>query len=185
MTWISLQTSGHSYKGTSTETTQPNFGGGGCAADIDIIVDGGGYGSKGKDGANNDNSGGNIYGNNKQLSIYYLGSGGGGGYNNDWNVTQEACGGSGCGALKIQCLGNITLKENASIYCDGDCGGSGGSIHIIVNNKENIQMSQSRYITAVGGDSVERGDSGNGGVGRIRLEFISNNNDTKYNKNWN
>eukprot|EP01084_Bolivina_argentea_P260175 439274_1 len=168
--------SGHSYKGTSKKTTKANFGGGGYSD----CGGGGGYGSKGKDGLKYVDRGGNIYG-NEQLSILHLGSGGGGDTFDN--------GGSGGGALKIHCLGDLILKEDAFISCnggksglDGGCG-SGGSIHIIVNGKENIKMSELSSITAQGGGNVYC-SGGNGGIGRIRIEFMSNK-DTEYNTDWN
>eukprot|EP01084_Bolivina_argentea_P260176 439275_1 len=163
--------SGHSYKGTSKRTREANFGGGGGE-----YGGGGGYGSRAKDGWHNYNSGGRMYG-DKQLSILHLGSGGGGEY---YNI-----GGSGGGALKIQCLSNIIMKEDTSISCNGgdgsgrdSGGGSGGSIHIIVKSKYNIQMNESSSITAQGGKntSVISG----GGIGRIRIEYMSSN-DSKNN----
>eukprot|EP01084_Bolivina_argentea_P013799 25865_1 len=57
--------SGHSWKGKSTKTTKPNFGGGGGGKGYKY-GGGGGYGTKGQDGSNNLNSGGNTYG-DKQL----------------------------------------------------------------------------------------------------------------------
>ena len=129
--------------------------------------------------------GGFKYG-DKELSILHFGSGGGFGGNGD-------NGRSGGGAMKIQCFGNLRLKQSAKITANGhgeyrddpyECngcgamggGGSGGSIHIILNDVRNIQMMESSMISSVGG----RGGicccfyCGNGGgVGRIRLQFMA------------
>ena len=117
--------------------------------------------------------GGFKYG-DKELTVLHLGSGGGGEYPD----------GYGGGALKVLCFGTIIFKTNSKISCDGgdgflwSGGGSGGSIHIVVNNNNNIKWSASSSISSIGG----KGGVGNGGVGRIRIQFISDHKDFNINK---
>eukprot|EP01084_Bolivina_argentea_P142878 250971_1 len=166
---------------------------------------GGGYGTNGYDGKliydinkENENEyyeniilindnveygiGGNIYG-NKYLKKLHLGSGGGSGYYFDQmdNSLKSNKGGAGGGGIKMECFGNIIMNSHSEILCNGNKGkglmaggGSGGSIHIIVNNKNNLQMNKCSKIEAIGGININ--NMGNGGDGRIRIQFLSNDN---------
>eukprot|EP01084_Bolivina_argentea_P281068 480841_1 len=163
---------GESYNAQSIQGSNANIGGGGggkgrCGG-------GGGYGTCGKNGDNLHDDGpkpqasdlsiyagkmyeisgsaamgkgGKTYG-NKKLSILHLGSGGGS------VITHN--GGCGGGALRIVCFGKIILKKRASIACNGLEGvgnksgcGSGGSIYIVMNTYENIEMGMNSVIKAI------------------------------------
>ena len=65
--------------------------------------------------------------------------------------------------------------------------GSGGSIHIIINENKNLQMDKNSYIEAIGGigqpnpnnnkywkcqDGIDHASEG--GIGRIRIQLLSN-----------
>lgn len=123
--------------------------------------------------------GGCKYG-DKKLSVLYFGSGGGGG-----STYRDNTGGSGGGALRLQCFGTIRLDKNAEISANGQDGngyygggGSGGSIHLIVNDTRNIEMDSLSVISSVGGKCDDgKSEGGHGGVGRIRIQFIVNNKD--------
>ena len=189
---------GYSYKGKSTISDQPNYGGGGGVTKISQIPPfangwsinsangkgaGGGYATKGdiayydfslihRNGSVSNHhqrlyqSGGNRYGDIK-LTVLHLGSGGGGG--------PYDSGGAGGGAIKILCFGNIILKSISRITCngiqsngDGGCG-SGGSIHIIIRNPDNLKMHKNSNIQALCG-GVTNHDKRCFGLGRIRIE---------------
>eukprot|EP01084_Bolivina_argentea_P142877 250968_1 len=171
------------------KTRKPFIGGGG-AGQISIATEngaensmgaGGGYGSKGINGTGALHGyGGLIYGNNT-LSVLHLGSGGGSGYYFDEmsNTLRSHKGGSGGGAIKIKCLGNIIMENKSKILCNGNKGkgsmsggGSGGSIHLICKNKSNLQLDNDACIEAIGGVNGSGGDNGNGGNGRIRIQYI-------------
>ena len=117
--------------------------------------------------------GGKVYG-DKELSILHLGSGGG--------SIMKAKGGNGGGAIRIKCLGNFILNGKAKITANGEAGdgavsgcGSGGSIHIIVGKKENLQINDVDRceIRAKGEKNYSPGGSGDGGYGRIRVECVN------------
>eukprot|EP01083_Nonionella_stella_P129267 392150_1 len=141
---------------------------------------GGGYGSQGIQfypGMTGDwipYLGGGTYGNSK-LNTLHLGSGGGscitlGG--------MHQYGASGGGALKLTCLGNLKLSKNARIQCNGAVSegyksgsGSGGSVHIVVNSWECLEIHKLARIEALGGKKGKY--NSNGGDGRIRIQTLS------------
>ena len=189
---------GESYKNTDNFCVQccgmSNYGGGGRACCWD--GGGGGYGSYGgcclfcccvcccnpclciNIGGYCGGWGGFKYG-DEQLTVLHFGSGGGGG-----GFAHTCEGGPGGGALRLECFGTIRLNRKAWISVDGErgpCGdegggGSGGSIHLIINDLCNLEMSASSSISSVGGRGSVGCLSGNeGGVGRIRIECIVKN----------
>ena len=151
---------------------------------------GAGYGTKGYKGQydkqySNKSCGraGDVYGSAK-LDILHLGSGGGAAYG-------PYDGGNGGGALKIECK-NLIMNKGSSICCNGGIGankylsggGSGGSIHIVINNGNDIKLHNESRIEAIGGPKKElygygyKSDNihncGKGGNGRIRFEIKEN-----------
>eukprot|EP01084_Bolivina_argentea_P106322 190287_1 len=189
------QLSGNSYKGAGGISCFANYGGGGPS----IWGVGGGGGEESGCGG----GGGGGYGNyggccccvgvtgcflwwccccgvfgccgepghkygDKALTVLHLGSGGGaGGYTDR--------GGAGGGGLRLQCFGTISLDQNSQIVCNGGNGhgdgggGSGGSIYIVINNQNNLKMNAGSKICAIGGRPC-------GGVGRIRIQFMTSTN---------
>eukprot|EP01084_Bolivina_argentea_P013328 24983_1 len=151
---------------------------------------GGGYGSPptpyrelgGKKAIKNGHGvGGAVYGDLK-LSKLHLGSGGGGGYRFEArdNSLRAEKGGAGGGALKLQCLGSLGLEDGAKICCNGNAGrrgvggaGSGGSVRIVLNHRDRLQMDGQSHVSAVGGRNESR--AGHGGDGRIRMQFLTHN----------
>eukprot|EP01083_Nonionella_stella_P072206 194513_1 len=127
-----------------------------------------------------DGVGGAMYG-DPQLSTLHLGSGGGSGYRFEQmdNSLRADTGGSGGGALKITCFGKIIMENGSKISCSGEPGhgcmggaGSGGSIHIVIKDKDHLQMRGDSRIEAVGGVNKYK-CGGNGGNGRIRVEYLN------------
>eukprot|EP01083_Nonionella_stella_P066888 176506_1 len=163
-------TSGESCRGLGKlQSTAANLGGGGAGLGT-CGAGGGGYATKGgvgqsvsEDAYNKPGLGGNLYG-TKYLTVLHLGSGGGG---SECNV-----GGDGGGAILIECdklinYGSIT--SNGGHAMKGAGAGSGGSIHIIVN--DTLIMNEDGLIQAKGGYGGKWGLYANGGHGRIRIDI--------------
>ena len=169
----SQNTQGYSYDNTKRKgrTSKANFGGGGGGT----VRSGGagGYGTTGVSGTGT-GEGGSIYG-DVQLTEAHLGSGGG--------AKGTSKGGTGGGALIIECTSKLEIGANARIKANGTSGktnlansgggaGSGGSIYLkasrIINNG---------IIEAVGGENAFQG-----GEGRIRID-CDNSNKEKINQN--
>ena len=178
--------SGESYHGGGIANNIKNNYGGGGAGQIWGSGGGGGYGTNGFRGQydkqyNNKScgKGGICYGTHL-LNKLYLGSGGGaayGGYS----------GGNGGGALRLKCK-NLIMDKGSSIKCNGDGGmhkylsgsGSGGSLHLIINNGLDIELHDHARIEAIGGEkkdlygygykSDDVNNCGRGGYGRIRVQ---------------
>ena len=156
---------GSSYLKCGIQSSYPNNGGGGSGFE-DMFCNihnagGGGYGTNGGGFSRNK---GLSYG-SRELTRLHLGSGGGGGFEDGYH------GGSGGGALKLQC-NKLIINKNCGIYCNGNDGngfgktsksggGSGGSIHIICN-----ELINHGEIHAKGG----KGNGFGGGCGRIRID---------------
>eukprot|EP01084_Bolivina_argentea_P152835 266513_1 len=182
--------SGESYKGLGLPNCRThNFGGGGAGLQWGS---GGaaGYGTMGYKGQfdkqfsnKSCGKGGHVYG-SQMLNPLYLGSGGGasyGGYD----------GGNGGGALKIECK-KLVMDRGSTIRCNGgdgkhtylSGGGSGGSIHLIVNDGNDIMLNGEAKIEAIGGEKKELygygykcddvNNCGKGGYGRIRIQMNVN-----------
>ena len=152
-----------------------------------IHAGGGGYGTKGTHlhedyyhYKNNDPDsdyighwGGKTYGNPK-LNTLYLGSGGG-----SFNPLDGPAGygGNGGGALWLKCGGTLTMRKNSKISCNGQVApsyesgsGSGGSIHLLINDIQCLKQHEAAMIEARGGYKGKH--NSNGGYGRIRVEFM-------------
>eukprot|EP01084_Bolivina_argentea_P320066 555272_1 len=177
---------GESYENECTRCCCLNYDGGGGGGSWCGSGGGGSYGSCGQCGGCDScfcccwhccfccNYGWNgcKYG-NKKLSVLHLGSGGGGGDRGAGIDCAAPQGGNGGGAIRLQCFGTIILKQEARMSCNGisgigdSGGGSGGSIHIIINDKNNIEMDMTAKISAKGGASNQ-----DGGDGRIRIECL-------------
>eukprot|EP01084_Bolivina_argentea_P278377 475540_1 len=141
-------------------------GGGGNSSQDVACGGGGGFGTIGmsvKDGV-----GGRTYSDVKLSDGLLLGSGGA--YVSDDKISE------GGGALKLEC-NQLIMGPEAAIKSDGrlvknettgfECGGSGGSIWIVVHDK--IEADETAKITALGGGHKE-GSQGYGGNGRIRID---------------
>ncbi|MGB5051468.1 MAG: CARDB domain-containing protein [Caldilineaceae bacterium] len=184
---------GESYPGTGIYSTQrlqfghaqPNGGGGGGGGETAGSSGpggGGGYGTVGQPGGSGGlvpGLGGNTYG-DAALSQIHLGSGGGGTFLNYACCASAADGGDGGGIVLIV---SRALNVSGTISSDGENGargtggegsggGSGGSIKIVAAEAlfgTNGVLARGR----VGGDSHYWALGGNGGVGRIRIEYCN------------
>jgi hypothetical protein len=182
---------GESYTGVGIYSTdrlqfahlQPNGGGGGGggeAAGGSGTGGGGGYGTAGQAGASGGLAyglGGNTYG-DPLLNQIHLGSGGGGTFLNYACCATAADGGDGGGTIIVFAH---SLKVNGTIASNGENGargsggegsggGSGGSIKLIVA-QASLRDGAVTATGGVGGDSHYHAVGGNGGVGRIRIEY--------------
>lgn len=115
---------------------------------------------------------GRSYGDHK-LTALYLGSGGGSYKPLDGPAV---VGGRGGGALWLRCDGIITMCQWSRISCDGQIAesdksgsGSGGSIHLLINNYDSLKQEIYSMINASGG---YRRNASTGGQGRIRVEIM-------------
>ena len=159
---------GYSFQGIPKESQSGNNGAGGGSKDG--CGGGASYGTKGKNGTQDDHTQvlpGACYGDDR-LSMLYCGSGGGSG-------DGEAKGGNGGGGLVIICRTSMTIEQGGLVSANGRYGknsgwsqggcGSGGSIYIktpILINDGNIEVK---------GGSNENGHAeGDGGYGRIRID---------------
>ncbi|HEX3798503.1 MAG TPA: hypothetical protein VH413_07365 [Verrucomicrobiae bacterium] len=141
----------------------PGFGpGGGQPYTSGDEGSGGSYGTVGSLGSP-------AYGNASLIPLIG-GSGGAGRYYNFPNG-----GGAGGGAVLVACGGNLTVagtvSANGGYGQQGASGGSGGGIRLVANT-----FSGSGIIQALGG----AGDHP-GGLGRIRIERVTNNNNSQVN----
>jgi hypothetical protein len=142
----------------------PGYGPGGGQANSNGNEEGGGgsYGTLA-------NLGTTTYGNASLIPLIG-GSGGAGRY---YNVPNG--GGAGGGAVLIASGGNLTvaglISANAGYGQGGASGGSGGGIRLVANI-----FSGSGIIQAIGG-----GGDHAGGLGRIRIERVTNNNNSQVN----
>ncbi len=194
---------GESYGGSGASgTTSANGGGGGCypqRGDNGDSGAGGGYGSSGSAGTNYSGSsvtsGGSTYG-STALSDWFLGSGGGGGSpdsEGDGVPTSNYAGDGGDGGGLIALFSATSITVSGALTCDGEDGddahsyegevggggaGSGGTIWLTAPS-----LALSGTITASGGSggaSAWHGSGtygsaygGDGGDGRVRLEYTS------------
>eukprot|EP01084_Bolivina_argentea_P287102 492596_1 len=149
--------------------------------------------------------GGKKYGkNNKYFKKgIYLGSGGGSGmvFKNNWQIDKDnelkrdykikIIGGNGGGALFIDCGGSVIINNHkCKIQCEGDKGnhswwsgsGSGGSIYIkfgidlCIGNNCIISVIGGVNQQCVGMYYYDGTESGQGGNGRIYIEYTGKNN---------
>jgi hypothetical protein len=180
---------GESYTGLGTTCTTsscrawtPNAGGGGANGALGLgsgTANGGGYGSEGQAGwpeAGNSNRGGVAHG-DAALASAFLGSGGGGGYENGNNPNAGGNGGNGGGAIFIWAK---SIQASNAISADGGNGvdspsypgaaGSGGAIRLM---GETINLGIVRAAGGIGGTNPLGDRGGNGGVGRIRVEYCT------------
>jgi hypothetical protein len=194
---------GESYGGIGGNSNLRNLGGGGGGdaltsncPNCHSNAGGAGHATTGTAGtptpwADKPGEGGAIYG-LANLSKIYLGSGGGGGYlDSDAGANSYGgAGGAGGGIILISALkANIQglirangLDGETGVHYGpaspgGGGGGAGGSIWLIGSE---ITISNSKVISTqngIGGFGSEAGNTrlqaGNGGIGRIRLEYNS------------
>ena len=85
---------------------------------------------------------------------------------------------NGGGALKIECYGNLIMK-NGIISCNGDGNsfnsGNGGSISITLNSIDNLKMDRFSFIEAIGINKLPSYVPFQFGSGIIKLKFLNNN----------
>lgn len=127
---------------------------------------GGSYGSRGENGPAS-------YGNPSLIPL--LGGSGGSGRWGRWEDGGH-CGGGGAGAILIACAQTVTIS--GSLHADGGDahnngayaagGGSGGGVRLVASTIEG-----NGGIQALGGRGLD--SAGNGGVGRVRIERVTNN----------
>jgi hypothetical protein len=196
-------TQGESHGGAGAAgVASANDGGGGAypkRGDNGDSGGGGGYGSAGSAGTNYGGSsvcsGGSSYG-DVALADWFLGSGGGGGSpdtESDGSSTSNVTGAGGAGGGLVAIFSSDSLTVTGSVVADGDDGanaranagevggggaGSGGQILLVAPS-----LSLGGTITALGGGggrSAWHGGApygsaygGDGGDGRIRLEYTS------------
>ncbi|MCC6600034.1 MAG: hypothetical protein IT223_05090 [Crocinitomicaceae bacterium] len=140
---------------------------------------GGGFGSNGLNGNGGGGTGGSAYG-DTQLSTLQGGSGGGAGAGFTANMNDGGAGGGGGGTVKISSP-DITINSGGSILANGGGGGggdgaggggAGGAIWLSTGTFTNLGS-----VQADGGDggcaSPYGNPGGNGGSGRIRLDYSS------------
>jgi hypothetical protein len=182
---------GESFNGIGGQSPVPNNGGGGAGGGDawgngqgGASGGGGGYatngggGNRGEGGNASPGGGGNVYGIADLSTEIHLGSGGGSGGSDDLRGLISGSGGSGGGILialarSVQISGAVVAGGTSggnsnSPFSGPGGGGSGGSIVIVGQNVLNQGTVQS-----IGGSGVcrEYGCSGNGGIGRIRIEY--------------
>ena len=177
---------GHSSVAVGGCSRSPNGGGGGAGFSVFGSGGGGGYGSAGGNGGGNGwGTGGLEYG-SPELPHIYLGSGGGAG---NWGTNPYGGGrssiqgndfsGQGSGAIYIAARnitglstianGNVGGNSNGQFGGYAGGGGAGGSIKIIGGV---ISLSSGQASGGAGGDGTIS-DGGNGGNGRIRIEYCN------------
>lgn len=184
----SVSQQGESYTGMGGNSTGRNAGGGG-GADYGFGGGGGGYGSQGVAGSTccysgSGGQGGSAYG-QPELSQLFFGSGGGGG--NSGTNPYGQTGGIGGGIVliysqKTNIISGTITSNGQSMPTpigfhpptpgnggSGGGGGAGGSVKIV---SRDVTLGTGN-VTAIGGNGVDggHGDSGPGGVGRIRVEY--------------
>jgi hypothetical protein len=125
---------------------------------------------------------GEIYGTN-DLSLFFFGSGGGGQWDGQDTYGPPSDSGDGGGIIVVYsdsiissidgfCAnGETTYGIQRGSYTYGSSGGAGGSIYLIANSIQG----DSDFCVAVGGlgNHVPIRDGGDGGDGRIRLDYDS------------
>jgi hypothetical protein len=190
---------GESYTGLGSVSCTQNSGGGGAGPDHKQGVydaaggGGGGYGSAGTAGGNKGlyggtnpgtGPGGNIYG-SPDLTSTFLGSGGGGGGGRGGQGGTGGAGGKGGGliiinARELSVQGPINANGDNGVQgfswwdnkgAGGGGGGSGGSILLRIKNGV-VGNGRINALGGAGGQITGHGGAGgDGGVGRIRIEY--------------
>ncbi|MEA2195645.1 MAG: hypothetical protein QOG42_2088, partial [Solirubrobacteraceae bacterium] len=177
---------GESFNGPGGKSTQANSGGGGGGGGGNAGGGGGGYATPGAVGHDPDNpvgpAGGGVYG-DPTLSTPLLGSGGGS--SDAGSQTLGGGGGNGGGSIDISAASIVVTGVVSANGQDGETktqwggyqgggGASGGSIRL---HAPSVDLTAGA-VTAVGGAGGygRTGDGkpisgGNGGDGRIRIEY--------------
>ena len=176
---LSLDGRNGSQNGSGSVLAEPGPGGfrGGPGNYATGVADASGLGPGGgqRRGANNYGSAGSygsvggygptIYGNPSLIPL--IGGSGGAGYSGDGRG-----GGAGAGAILIASAGTIsisgTVRANGGGDYGGSGGGSGGGLRLVGN-----LLTGNGIVQCLGGLAAS-GASHNGGLGRIRIERVSN-----------
>ncbi|MEM7531660.1 MAG: dockerin type I domain-containing protein [Chloroflexota bacterium] len=185
------QGEGYARYGTKSISANGNGGGGGHGTKDSGAGGGGGHGSKGGNGPGSHDTnprpggtGGNIVGDPTLSTIYFGGAGGEGGADEDGG--NPGSGGHGGGIIvifaeTIQQSGTIesngirggdrcqTCGGGSGIGMAGGGGGAGGSILLV---GEQVDINSTTRAAGGGGGTTYLGRrGGDGGVGRIRIEY--------------
>ena len=177
-TTVSAESYDHSYIDQGYACPGPISGDGGSNRADNPGGGGGGYGTQGMAGGGGGcGLGGNTYG-TSDLSRIHLGSGGG--------ASSWGDGGKGGGAIlifanQVNVSGQITAdgaNGNRSMdpinYGKGGAGGGAGGSLLLVSNTANIGNNLVTAVGGSGGAAYSGGyDGGNGGAGRIRIQYFN------------